>query len=196
MKKFLALSLSVLGLLTVTSLALASTADTIQPAETIIYDENVDVNGEIKTNSLRVGTPELGGVTYFNGTIINEGRTPVTFGDDVRIDGALFRGTTTDNKPLKVNDNLKVSGNLNVDKDVTVTGNLKVNGNIDVGDSYIASHWMHADGVFGIWVLRLPNRVGSPTSGYNCEPGNLFMDTTSGSTSLYGCDENSTWVKF
>lgn len=48
--------------------------------------------------SLRVGKQDVGGVTFFNGTIINttvdeEGNDiPVTFGDDVRIDGRVRRG--------------------------------------------------------------------------------------------------------
>ena len=196
MKKFLASFLGVVGILAFVSLASASTADLIQPASTITYDENLDVNGEIKTNSLRVGTPALGGVTYFNGTIINEGIAPVTFGDDVRIDGALFRGTASDSQPLKVKDNLSVLGDLDVEKDTTINGDLSVNGNIHVGASLIESHWLNADGVFGVWVLRVPNREGYPNASYNCNAGNLFMDTTVGATKLYGCDADGNWVEF
>ncbi|NQV12684.1 MAG: hypothetical protein HQ530_00070 [Parcubacteria group bacterium] len=57
-----------------------------------------------------------GGVTYFNGTIRNialdenGGDTiPVTFGDDLRIDGAIWRGTskgTADDMPVKIADSV------------------------------------------------------------------------------------------
>ncbi|MFH2104684.1 MAG: hypothetical protein ABII72_00410 [Parcubacteria group bacterium] len=60
--------------------------------------------------------PDVGGVTYFNGTIRNialdenGGDTiPVTFGDDVRIDGAIWRGTskgTADDMPVKIADSV------------------------------------------------------------------------------------------
>ena len=52
-----------------------------------------------------------GGVTFFNGTIINasKGNFPVTFGDDVRIDGMIWRdqkGTATDNRPVLFGDSV------------------------------------------------------------------------------------------
>jgi len=72
---------------------------------------------------LRVGTQGEGGVTYFNGTIINEttgdndADNPVTFGDNVRIDGRVYRGAiagTADTLPFIVNDNMEVTGTLTV----------------------------------------------------------------------------------
>ncbi len=70
---------------------------------------------------LRVGTQGEGGVTFFNGTIVNEttgendADNPVTFGDNVRIDGRVYRGATagtSDTMPFIVNDNMEVTGSL------------------------------------------------------------------------------------
>ncbi|MBU0597438.1 hypothetical protein KKF61_00390 [Patescibacteria group bacterium] len=72
---------------------------------------------------LKVGTQGEGGVTFFNGTIINEttgdndADNPVTFGDNVRIDGRVYRGATAgtaDTLPFIVNDNMQVTGTLTV----------------------------------------------------------------------------------
>ena len=65
---------------------------------------------------VHIGEQGVGGVTFFNGTIINKttnsngGGIPVTFGDDVRIDGSIWRGPskgTSDNKPLKIADTVE-----------------------------------------------------------------------------------------
>ena len=105
----------------------ASHADLLQPAETVTYEEDVTVNGTLRTNSAYVGSTAagVGGVTFFNGTIVNasvneegEDVLPVTFGDDVRIDGTIYRGETAgpgDNSPLKVNDDVRVYGDLTVE---------------------------------------------------------------------------------
>jgi len=85
---------------------------------------------------LRVGVQDEGGVTFFNGTIINEttgdndADNPVTFGDNVRIDGRVYRGATagtSDSMPFIVNDNMEVTGTLGVTGaftagDITATG--------------------------------------------------------------------------
>jgi len=72
---------------------------------------------------VHIGAQGLGGVTFFNGTIINDTTVPagsdvaeageplpVTFGDDVRIDGSIWRGTskgTSDNMPLRIADSME-----------------------------------------------------------------------------------------
>ncbi|MFA5134935.1 MAG: hypothetical protein WC505_04095 [Patescibacteria group bacterium] len=75
-------------------------------------------------DSLTVGKQGTGGVTYFNGTIVNDttgagtADNPVTFGDNVRIDGRIYRGATAgtaDSLPLIVNDNMEVVGSLATD---------------------------------------------------------------------------------
>lgn len=75
-----------------------------------------DLDGGLKVNSLTVGDQGAGGVTFFNGTLINattdaNGKgNPVTIGDDVRVDGVLFNGAT--GKPVRVQDDLKVTGDV------------------------------------------------------------------------------------
>lgn len=76
--------------------------------------------GTVEVDSLKVGSAGGGGVTFFNGTIINEGtQTPVTFGDDVRVDGRIWRGANqgpglSDNKPFIINDDTQVAGSFTV----------------------------------------------------------------------------------
>ncbi|MBU1149181.1 hypothetical protein KKI23_03765 [Patescibacteria group bacterium] len=82
------------------------------------------IDDALQVNSLKVGQQGVGGVTYFNGTIINEtigendANNPVTFGDNVRIDGRVYRGATagpTDSLPFFINDNVEVAGSLTSD---------------------------------------------------------------------------------
>ena len=70
-------------------------------------------NEDIFVPSLKVGSQGVGGVTFFNGTIINTttdsngAGQPVTFGDDVRIDGAIFRTEAGGTNPLKLSDSVR-----------------------------------------------------------------------------------------
>ena len=81
-----------------------------------------DLDGTLKVDSIKVGAQGVGGVTFFNGTIVNETTNsgvdnPVTFGDNVRIDGRVYRGAaagTSDSMPFIVNDNMEVTGTLTV----------------------------------------------------------------------------------
>ncbi|XOU94314.1 MAG: hypothetical protein ACNFW9_05735 [Candidatus Kerfeldbacteria bacterium] len=80
------------------------------------------VDGTMKMRSIMIGEQDIGGVTYFNGSIVNDTTTnsvdnPVTFGDNVRIDGRVWRGATagtSDTMPFIVNDNMEVIGSLTV----------------------------------------------------------------------------------
>lgn len=71
-------------------------------------------------NGVKIGQQGTGGVTFFNGTIVNETTTddvdnPVAFGDNVRIDGEIWRGETSgpgDDMPVKVNDDMIIYGTL------------------------------------------------------------------------------------
>lgn len=181
-------------------------ASDLQPAEKII-DEKLIVNGSGYFNSINIGTPAEGGVTYFNGTIVNIGvDTPVTFGDDIRIDGALWRGKNSgsgDSMPLKINDDVWVMGNLNADSitsqgdftvnsDTVLSGDVRIGGQLTVGASKIDSHWLNSDGVQANWVLRIPHAPEAPTEA--CEEGSIYLDTTSGTPVLYGCDEDLNWM--
>jgi len=106
-----------------------------------ILGADVAVVGELQTGSLTVGEQGVGGVTFFNGTIVNEttandgSNNPVTFGDDVRIDGRVWRGETAgagDGKPFVINDNGEVVGNLTVGGNSIIKGNSVVKGNLGV----------------------------------------------------------------
>jgi len=96
---------------------------------------------------LRVGSQGVGGVTYFNGTIINTTTTngadnPVTFGDNVRIDGRVYRGATAgpnDNLPFIVNDDMEIMGNLTLSSGKT----LDVSGITLTGAATISSNWVN-----------------------------------------------------
>jgi len=96
-----------------------------------------DVKGTMMFDSIKVGRQGTGGVTFFNGTIINNttgtgnADNPVTFGDNVRIDGRIYRGATAgtgDSLPLLINDNMEVAGSLTIGSlasiGVIATGNL------------------------------------------------------------------------
>ena len=84
-------------------------------------DDNM-FNGTVNwfKNGIRIGQQGSGGVTFFNGTIVNEttnndADNPVAFGDNVRIDGEIWRGETAgpgDNMPVKINDDLTVYGDI------------------------------------------------------------------------------------
>ncbi|MBU1167082.1 hypothetical protein KKC60_01595 [Patescibacteria group bacterium] len=78
-------------------------------AAKITYNEELEVNNTGRFDSVYVGKQDVGGVTFFNGTIVNSTTTsgannPVTFGDNVRIDGTLFRTEAGGSNPLKVDD--------------------------------------------------------------------------------------------
>lgn len=124
MKKIIVFFIGVLFCIAITNIAHASTMEVLQPASDITYNENLIVKGTANVYSLRVGAQGFGGVTFFNGTIVNEttdvdtgNEMPVTFGDDVRIDGRLWRGEnagTSDDSPFIINDNVEIEGSLSV----------------------------------------------------------------------------------
>jgi len=79
--------------------------------------------GTVWVDSIQVGSQGSGGVTWFNGTILNSttkadgSDNPVTFGDNVRIDGRIYRGVTqgpSDTSPLTIDDNVVITGSLSV----------------------------------------------------------------------------------
>lgn len=92
--------------------------------------DSFDLDGTLIVDSLKVGAQSVGGVTFFNGTIVNNttdstgADNPVTFGDNVRIDGRVYRGATagtSDSMPFIVNDNMEVTGDLIVNGTVSAT---------------------------------------------------------------------------
>jgi len=140
MKKLLGTIAIVFGVFAFATFTSASTADVLQPASDVVYDENLIVNATGIFDSVRIGKQDVGGVTFFNGTIVNEttdassNGNPVTFGDDVRIDGMLWRGAVSgpgDSMPLKLNDDVEVYGSLTVVGNTTLDSDLIVAGNIN-----------------------------------------------------------------
>lgn len=91
----------------------ASTIETLQPATAVKvgdvgryideYSSYIQLSTALHSSAtmhlpdVHIGGQGVGGVTFFNGTIINattdldtEVGKPVTFGDDIRIDGAIW----------------------------------------------------------------------------------------------------------
>jgi hypothetical protein len=110
-----------------------------------VSGDTFDLDGTMVLDSLKVGAQGVGGVTFFNGTIVNNTTTsgsdnPVTFGDNVRIDGRVYRGSkagTSDSMPFIVNDNLQVAGSLTIDSlasDNVITSDNIVDGTITEDD--------------------------------------------------------------
>ena len=115
MKK-LGILITVFGLFILVGVASASTTDILQPAQTITYNEELVVNNTLKVNSAHIGSTAagVGGVTFFNGTMINnsvdtngQSTIPLTLGDDVRIDGEIYRTEVGGDNPLKISDSLR-----------------------------------------------------------------------------------------
>jgi hypothetical protein len=113
MKK-LGILIAVFGVFALAGIASASTtADALQPASTITYSEELVVNATGRFDSVYIGKQDKGGVTFFNGTIVNsttgedEANNPVTFGDNVRIDGELFRTEVGGDDPIKLADTIR-----------------------------------------------------------------------------------------
>ncbi len=156
MKKLLPF-LTILGIFVLAGFASASTANELQPASSLVVDKELRVLGTARAYSIRIGAQGYGGVTFFNGTIINETtdtdtgtEMPVTFGDDVRIDGRIWRGENAgpglnDDRELIVNDDMEITGDLTVNNLVgtgVVNSNNILDGTIttaDLADSSITS---------------------------------------------------------
>lgn len=136
-KKYKALLLIVLcaGVFLVTGSVNASQINLLQPASSVNYEEDVNVDGGGRFNYVRNE-----GVAFLNGTITNEKNTPVTISD---VDGLSLHSVLTGfNNNIKIGDNLiPVETNLNLgseDKkfeDAFFNGDVRV-GNI-VGDNVI-----------------------------------------------------------
>lgn len=170
MKKLMGIC-ALLGIFAMAGTAFATTAEVLQPT----------TDGVLRVSSLQVGEEGIGGVTYFNGSIVNIGEDiPVTIADDLRVDGAITRGDGTDTMPVKIAD------------DILIQGDLTVEGMANIGAAKISSHWLNSDGVQANYVLRLPHDTKAPTG--ECETGNLFGNVTSGAESLFLCNEDNAWV--
>lgn len=129
MKKSLAVTLTVIISLGVcVGVVYAASRHNITSTLGGVAGDYFDLDGTLIVRSMKVGEQGTGGVTFFNGTIINQtttsggGDIPVTFGDNVRIDGTIFRGSTEgpgDDYPLKLNDDVKIYGDLTLDGSIS-----------------------------------------------------------------------------
>lgn len=88
------------------------------------YAQGAYGTGTESFDSIRIGRAGVGGVTFFNGTIVNETTNaagidnPVVFGDSMRIDGRIWRGEIQgpgDSLPVIVDDDLTVTGTIRFD---------------------------------------------------------------------------------
>lgn len=167
-------------ILTVIIAATALTAGIVQAAATHNVTTHLgpagdiyQVEGTMKLKSVMIGEQGVGGVTYFNGSIVNNTTessvdNPVTFGDNVRVDGRVWRGATAgpgDTAPFIVNDDMEVTGDLttgdimpaanstyslgaptNQFKDAFFNGTVWLSGTV-LGDSVIGTALLENGGV-------------------------------------------------
>ena len=131
-KTIVSASISALvAVFTVTGIAYAASIDATSKLGGSAGDF-FNFNGTGVFGSIKIGSQGSGGVTFFNGTIINDTTTsgadnPVTFGDNVRIDGRVWRGATSgsgDGMPFIVKDDLEVEGDVTFGK---TYGSVSVN---------------------------------------------------------------------
>ena len=145
MKKILTLLFLSIGIFTLADLVSASTVEDLQPASTITYSDNLTVNGTGRFDSAYIGKQGVGGVTFFNGTIINNTTTKsgagisVTFGDNVRIDGYLHGGPSlgyNDNVAIKIGDNMYpgIDAKNDIGKSTHRFRDAYFSGNVTVGN--------------------------------------------------------------
>ncbi len=119
-------------------------------------------------NGITIGQQGTGGVTFFNGTIVNETTTtdtgddiPVTFGDNVRIDGEIWRGEESgpgDDMPVKINDDVNLYGVFASD----VFQETEYDGVLKAGLFYDAD-LDNVDRSFGLTVTATQNATGDYT---------------------------------
>lgn len=127
--------LSVAASTLVTTLAVVGVTYAATPAGN---DTSLLNKGTVEVDSIKVGKQGVGGVTFFNGSIVNSTTTngvgnPITIADDARIDGRVWRGDNAggglgDSKPFIINDDAQVAGSLEVGgKDIFAEIGTKAN---------------------------------------------------------------------
>jgi len=133
MNKKLIITLTIIGSIALTAGIVNAAASHNVTSQFGPAGDIYQVDGTMKMKSVMIGEQDIGGVTYFNGSIVNDTTTssvdnPVTFGDNVRIDGRVWRGATAgtaDAQPFIINDNLEVTGSLTANSiNMTVLDNL------------------------------------------------------------------------
>lgn len=172
--------------------------------DNIVFNNDTTFEGvtNVFKNGITIGQQGTGGVTFFNGAIVNStvnddgSGIPVTFGDDVRIDGAITRGDGSDDEvlPVKFGDDILVQGAATVEGATTVEGALTVQGAATVegaltvqGDLTVEDGATLALGtgtVSGTAIADVTRTVNFPlTSFYNVDATNRgIINDTSAST--------------
>ncbi len=137
--------------------------------------------------SVKIGKQGVGGVTFFNGTIINVttdedgNENPVTFGDDVRIDGSVWRGADSgpdDSQAFTIDDNAEITGDLTLGGELDVTSEITME-----TDQY----------------LQLGTRSSAPPASdcnEDSEIGRAILDTSPAGSNitLWGCKGSDGWT--
>ena len=143
MKKGLVITIVTLASIALTvGIVKAATEHNITSTLGGVSGDYFDVDGTLMVDSLKVGAQDSGGVTFFNGTILNNttgtggADNPVTFGDNVRIDGRVYRGATagaglSDNMPFIINDDLQVVGDITYNNSSSGLSAVTITGAID-----------------------------------------------------------------
>ncbi len=155
-------------------------------------------------NGITIGQQDTGGVTFFNGTIVNDTTTddvdnPVTFGDNVRIDGEIWRGEESgpgDTMPVKVNDDMNVFGDLTVQED-TAFVDLAVSGaSTFTGDVALTGDLTSVNGTSLPIAYGICSSAGATTAGSSnvtcAVNAGIYTITIEGET--YAADEYITTV--
>lgn len=174
MKKILTLLSLVAGMLVITSVASAATADELQPA-TYTINEDLTVNGTGIFDSIKIGKQGEGGVTFFNGSIVNAttnngANNPITLADNVRIDGILFRTEEGGDNPLKIGDTLRPNSNDRYDlgQSDSKWRNAYFSGNINT-NSLVINDTLHipADSIYPAGLNTSNNPAAGKVLSYN-----------------------------
>ncbi|MFH2105052.1 MAG: hypothetical protein ABII72_02330, partial [Parcubacteria group bacterium] len=111
------------SILVIIGTASAAPADQIQPASSAEKPaQDVTYTETVIAPSIKIGAEGVGGVTFFNGSIVNSTTSdgadnPVTLADNIRIDGRVWRGAIAGpevdgSTPFIINDNLQVLGTI------------------------------------------------------------------------------------
>lgn len=176
---------TLVSILAITGVAYAASIDATSKLGGNSGDD-FEFNGTGRFNSVVIGKQAVGGVTFFNGTIVNSTTTdgndnPVTFGDNVRIDGRVYRGATAgsaDSQPFIVNDNLETEGSISANGNITQ----------DSESEGVAKAWAHvsSDGSL-IRGYNIESATKQATGTYNVEvpfdpAERVFSVTPSGSS--------------
>lgn len=117
-KNIISISLvTIFGLVVISGLAMAAARYNVTSTLGGTSGDYFDLSGHWSVQSIKVGEQGVGGVTFFNGTIVNQtvtdegGDIPVTFGDNVRIDGEIYRSEVGGDYPIKVADTIMPTTN-------------------------------------------------------------------------------------